>query len=341
MQAQAQEETDPLQLSLIKAKDLLNQGKKMGGKGTLPLKWRDLDSRYDDARKNGASEEKMNTLIFECHQFVNDAAFLEEMRQQKSGMEALLGRFHHALDEVAALYDVRRDPLLSGSEAAADLLARLDENNLARQVLVDSLVIQNRMLSRVVNSEEAASDSLITALQVEVSSLRQSIWEAELRIGVAEADRSAAESVLSGKQDRETAVSQVKTSLNSDEGEVLLTVEGSVVIRVYGISFGVGSASLKKGQDSLVGKLADAIALFPESVVMIEGHTDNTGTRNANLRLSRRRAETVARLLERKLSWKDKTIVTEGIGPDRPIANNSTVQGRAHNRRIDVVISPK
>jgi len=74
---------------------------------------------------------------------------------------------------------------------------------------------------------------------------------------------------------------------------------------------------------------------------MIEGHTDNTGTRDANLRLSRRRAETVARLLEGKLNWETNSIVTEGIGPDRPIANNGTAKGRAHNRRIDVVISPR
>jgi len=128
--------------------------------------------------------------------------------------------------------------------------------------------------------------------------------------------------------------------LGSDDGEILLTADGSVVLRVYGIAFGVGSANLQKGQESLVDKLAEAILLFPDSDVMVEGHSDNTGTRDANLQLSRRRAETVARLLEGKLSWQDQTILTEGVGPDRPIANNDTSKGRAHNRRIDVVISP-
>jgi outer membrane protein OmpA-like peptidoglycan-associated protein len=341
MQVMAQEEVDPLQLSLTEAKDLLDQGKKIGGKGTLPLKWRDLDGRYNEARKNGATEEDMSTLIYECRQFVHASTFVQEMRQRKSGLEAMLGRFHQALDEIGALYEVQRDPLLAGSEAAADLLDRLDTQNFSRQVLVDSLVVQNRFLAKSFEQNTAAHDSLITSLQVEVSSLRQRLWEAELRVGVAEADRSAAESVLTGKQDYENAIAQVKEFLGSDEGEILLTADGSIVLRVYGIAFGVGSANLQTGQELLVQKLADSIALFPESDVMIEGHTDNTGTRDANLRLSRRRAETVARLLEGQLVWQENSILTEGVGPDRPIANNGTDKGRAHNRRIDVVISPR
>ena len=73
--------------------------------------------------------------------------------------------------------------------------------------------------------------------------------------------------------------------------------------------------------------------------VRIEGHTDDTGSRDANLRLSRRRAETVARVLEQELGLDVESVVTEGMGPDRPIALNSTAAGRARNRRIDVVIT--
>jgi outer membrane protein OmpA-like peptidoglycan-associated protein len=57
------------------------------------------------------------------------------------------------------------------------------------------------------------------------------------------------------------------------------------------------------------------------------------------LRLSRRRAETVARRLEGELGLATESIPTEGFGPDRPVAPNSTSAGRAKNRRIDVVIS--
>ena len=56
------------------------------------------------------------------------------------------------------------------------------------------------------------------------------------------------------------------------------------------------------------------------------------------MRLSRRRAETVAALMAEKLAVDATTILTVGHGPDRPIAPNDTAAGRARNRRIDVVI---
>jgi len=160
-----------------------------------------------------------------------------------------------------------------------------------------------------------------------------------LRVGVAEADRSAAESVLTRKQERDAAIDAIRSSFTAEEGEILLTPAGEVVMQVYGISFGVGSSALKAGQDDLVDKIVAAIQFFPAPEVRVDGHTDDTGGHDANLRLSRRRAETVARLLERKLGREEGSLATEGFGPDKPIALNSTPEGRAMNRRIDVVIS--
>ncbi len=168
--------------------------------------------------------------------------------------------------------------------------------------------------------------------------MRQKLWETELRVGVAEADRSAAESVLSSKQEREEAIAALRTTFGPQEGEILLTPDGTIVMRLYGISFGVGSADLKAGQQALIAKVAAAIGGFPGTSVRVEGHTDDTGSRSSNLRLSRRRAETVARILEQQLGQSSESITTEGFGPDRPLALNSTPEGRALNRRIDVVV---
>lgn len=269
---------------------------------------------------------------------VNAAAFVDEMRSQKSGMEALLGRFDQALTEIGTLYGVPLDSELSGSPLARALINDLSEMNLARQVLIDSLTVANRQYSEMVGGRTAAQDSLITALQVEVSSLRRQLWETELRVGVAEADRSAAETVLTKKQEREADIAAVRASFTPQEGEIILMSGGEIVIRVHGISFGVGSAALNPGQDLLVDKIVAAIGMFPGSEVRVEGHTDDTGSQDANLRLSRRRAETMAQLLEPKLGVPEGTIATEGFGPDKPVALNSTPEGRALNRRIDVVI---
>ncbi len=331
----AQEEENP---SATAVEEWMRQAKKLGAKGQLPHAWWDLDSRFDEAKKNGASAQEWEDLQSEARRLVNAAAFVDEMRAQKSGMEAILGRFDQSLTEIGILSGVSLDPEMSGSDLSQDLIQKLNTENLQRQILVDSLTVTNRRFTESLGGRAAAQESLITALQVEVSSLRRQIWESELRIGVAEADRSAAESVLTQKQEREAAIEEIRSSFTVEDGGILLTPQGEVVMQVYGISFGVGSSALTGGQDALVKKIVTAVRMFPGAPVRVEGHTDNTGSNDANLRLSRRRAETVARLLEEKLGVEGNSIATEGFGPDKPIALNNTAEGRAMNRRIDVVI---
>lgn len=321
-----------------RVESLMKEAKDLGAKGQLPTAWWDLDERVKKAREGNAGPETWAALESDARRLVNQAAFVDEMRKRKSGMEALLGRFDQALAEIGALYGVAPGPELSGTDAARDLVAKLDRANLRRQVTADSLVVANRRLTETVGGRAAAQESLITALKIEVSSLRKQLWETELRAGVAEADRSAAETVLTAKQQREESVARVRAMFTPAEAEILQTGEGDLVLRVHGIDFAVGSASLRSGQDDLVARLADSVALFPEAAVRIEGHTDDTGSRDANLRLSRRRAEAVAGVLAERLGGDPARFATEGFGPDRPVALNATPEGRALNRRIDVVI---
>ena len=315
-----------------------HKAKKLGAKGQLPLAWWALDDKVEAAREQQAGRTVWAELEVEAERLMHKAEFVDRMRQQKSAVEAALGRFDQALAEIATLYGVDLGPTLTGSEAADALLAELTGRNLRRQALVDSLTVQNRYLQETVGARVAAQESLITALQLELSSLRHRLWETELRAGVAEADRSAAETTLTRKQRREEALAQVMKAFTAAEGETRLTAENEVVLSVHGMAFAVGSANLQSGQEALLAKIAGAIERFPDAEIVVEGHTDDTGSRQANLRLSRRRAETVARWLEQELKRPEGSITTKGYGPDRPVALNATPEGRARNRRIDVVL---
>ncbi len=317
---------------------MLKKAKDFGAKGQLPMAYRDLDSRLAEAEKNGASDAEWNTLAVDARRLRNSAEFVNRMRRQKSGMEALLRHFDQSLAEIAALYGLPLDPNLSGDLAAEDLLAKMSSANLQRQVTLDSLMVVNRGFSEIVGGRTAAQDSLITALQVEVSALRKELWESQLRVGVAEADRSAAESVLTSKQQREEAIGALRSSFKPEEAEILLTPAGGAILRVFGIAFAVGSSELKADQSVLLDKVVEVIKVFPGAGLRVEGHTDNTGSRQANLRLSRRRAEAVAHVLEEHLGLGQGAVSIEGFGPDHPLALNDTPEGRKINRRIDVII---
>lgn len=325
---------------LAAARQLRDQARDFGARNTVPAAWNSFDKNLSDLEKTTPTTDAIAAVEQEGRRLVNRAAFLREVRDARSPLENLLARYDRSLREIAALMDVTLAPTVTGDQAAARLLDLLEQDRRRRQVLIDSLQVQNRQLQDLTGGRIAAQDSLITALNVELSALRQRLWETELRAGVAEADRSAAETMLSRRQAREAALREIVDELG-DKGSASVQPDGTIILQVHGLNFNVGSADLAPGQADLMNLLAKAVGRFPGAGIRVEGHTDDTGSRSANLTLSQRRASTVAGGIERRLELPSGSITTVGHGPDRPVGPNSTPEGRSRNRRIDIVIQPR
>lgn len=123
-----------------------------------------------------------------------------------------------------------------------------------------------------------------------------------------------------------TGIRVVRSS--QDELRVVLPAE---------ISFASGSASLTSGARSALDKIANTLASYPNSVVFIDGHTDNVGTAESNMRLSIHRAENVADYLSGR-GVNGSRLVARGFGETEPQASNATASGRAENRRVELRI---
>ncbi len=316
------------------------RARKLDARGNLPAAWNSFDKRLDDAEEVPSTAAEIADLEAEGRRLVARASFLREVDEARQPLAELLQRYDRAVDRIARLTDIDLDPALTGDKAADRLLVLLERQRLERQVELDSLRVTNRRLEELVGGQVAAQDSIITQLRVELSALRKKLWQTELRAGVAEADRSAAESALTRRQRREQLLTQIRADLGRDAGDVQVTAGGRIVVQVPGLEFRVGEAHLAPGQAELMNLIADIVGRFPDATVRIEGHTDDTGSRSANLELSRRRAATVAGGIERRLELPEGTIAVVGHGPDRPVAPNSTAEGRTRNRRIDLVIEP-
>ncbi len=102
-----------------------------------------------------------------------------------------------------------------------------------------------------------------------------------------------------------------------------------------GIKFEPGSAKLLPESYIILDDVAKQLKRFPNVIVEIGGHTDNTGSRRANMRLSLERAKAVKRYLVKKWKINPRRLKVKGYGPDFPVADNSTEEGRAQNRRIE------
>ena len=104
-----------------------------------------------------------------------------------------------------------------------------------------------------------------------------------------------------------------------------------------GSHFTINKASLRPSGKQKLNKNAADLKKYPDMNVEIVGYTDNIGTAKYNLKLSKKRAETVKKYLESKGIAADR-MTTKGFGKEHPIATNQTAAGRAKNRRVEIEI---
>jgi outer membrane protein OmpA-like peptidoglycan-associated protein len=105
------------------------------------------------------------------------------------------------------------------------------------------------------------------------------------------------------------------------------------------VTFDTGSSSLKPAGANTLSGVAMVLKEYDKTAVNIVGHTDSTGTRDKNMVLSQQRAESVASALIIQ-GINGARVRTRGAGPDNPIASNSTEEGKAQNRRVEITLSP-
>jgi outer membrane protein OmpA-like peptidoglycan-associated protein len=132
----------------------------------------------------------------------------------------------------------------------------------------------------------------------------------------------------------------VQGYFDPDEAEVYKQYN-TLVIRLKGIRFPVGQSVIQPASYPLLSKVQRAIKTFGNPDVVIEGHTDSTGSVRNNQVLSTARAESVKTYLVANGTLSSSKIRAAGHGSSRPIAPNETAVGRAQNRRIDVIIKPR
>lgn len=142
---------------------------------------------------------------------------------------------------------------------------------------------------------------------------------------------------LEAKKKREAKIAKVREMFSSAEASVLL--DGNrLIIRLLGLSFPVGKSVIQPEYFSLLAKVERAMREYPDSRVIIEGHTDHVGEERFNERLSSWRADAVRSYLLANAAAPADKLEAIGYGEARPVANNETAEGRRMNRRIDVVI---
>ena len=112
---------------------------------------------------------------------------------------------------------------------------------------------------------------------------------------------------------------------------------GTVITLSGGVLFATGQATILPGAQAQLNQVADALKTQAEHHFTVEGHTDNQGTDAINNDLSNRRANAVRDYLVVR-GVAAAAITAQGVGSTRPVADNRTTEGRAMNRRVEIVV---
>jgi outer membrane protein OmpA-like peptidoglycan-associated protein len=120
--------------------------------------------------------------------------------------------------------------------------------------------------------------------------------------------------------------------VNEESRGMVITLSGSVL-------FATGKSDLLPIAKEKLNDVAKALKDQGFKEIIVEGHTDSRGSAQANQELSLKRAESVRTHLVGQGIPSDKIRAT-GLGSDRPVADNKSEEGRANNRRVEIVVTP-
>lgn len=143
---------------------------------------------------------------------------------------------------------------------------------------------------------------------------------------------------VNGAEEDNVAVYVTSIRLAESETDVLydaLLTTGRWVTQ--GILFATGKADLQPESRPVLKEIATTMQQHPDLTILIEGHTDNTGSAAGNLTLSAVRAAAVKAALVTDFGIAAERITTQGLGDTQPAAPNTTAVGRAQNRRVEIV----
>lgn len=132
--------------------------------------------------------------------------------------------------------------------------------------------------------------------------------------------------------EHEAEATRAFTQLEEEEGRELEAIASKPV----SISFRTGEHTLDENAKQIIDlQFLEIAKAFGNARIRIEGNTDNVGSRAGNITLSERRAQSVANYLIREHGMSPNRFIIVGNGPDKPVADNGTEEGRARNRRTD------
>ncbi|RYH75999.1 cell envelope biogenesis protein OmpA [Flavobacteriaceae bacterium 144Ye] len=273
----------------------------------------------------------------------------KENRALSSENKSLSDALNKAQNDLAKLkkdYDAtvaQRDKLQTDYDATKTNLDNLKESYDALEKNSSSAIAANSKKNRELLAQLEAKEQALAAENERLEKLKKELESRSQRV-------AELENVIASKDAAMTRLKDaISKALTNFEGKGL-TVEqrdGKVYVSMENkLLFQSGSWAVGANGREAVKQLGSVLAENPEIAILIEGHTDNVpytgnGQLSGNWDLSTKRATAIVTILRENPSINPENLTAAGRGEFAPVASNDTVEGKAKNRRIEVILTPK
>lgn len=281
-------------------------------------------------------EDKYATLKKE-NRSLNDE--VEKLSGEKSTLKNNLDKLTATYDKAVAELNQLRSELAASTSNLDNLKASYDalEKNSSAEIAKNSK--KNRELLAKLEAKEqalASESARLEKLKRELKDRSERVAELENVIAIKDASMKALKDAIS------TALTNFEgkgLTVEQRDGKVYVSMENKLLFQSG--SWSVGSEGRKA-----VRQLANVLAENPDIAILIEGHTDNVPYKgnaqlSGNWDLSTKRATAIVNILRENTSINPENLTAAGRGEYAPVASNDTTEGRAKNRRIEVILTPK
>jgi outer membrane protein OmpA-like peptidoglycan-associated protein len=219
------------------------------------------------------------------------------------------------------------------------------KNPASYQGAVSASLESARKLEQVLTTIDTTQATEAAAVKIydqqqQLTQTRQSLRLAENQVSSERQTVNALQDkndTYAAQADLNRRIQTVKGEFSPSEAEIFRD-GNQIILRLKAIRFSTSRFELTPSSLATLQKVKDMIAAVPVEKVTVEGHTDNVGNALKNRGLSEQRAEIVKNYLVAENSIPGDKIEAHGFGYDKPLATNETPEGRAINRRVDVVI---
>ena len=184
------------------------------------------------------------------------------------------------------------------------------------------------------NVATAAANKSLAATQAEIAKTAQTDLAASEEANKVKSQQLTAEQNARLEAEQRALAAQAElakiAALKEEARGLVLTLSGSIL-------FASSKSELLPAARERLDQVATALLAMKDRKLTVEGHTDSQGSNDFNLGLSQRRAEAVRSYIISR-GYSEKLIQASGIGEVRPVADNSNTEGRANNRRVEIII---